>query len=260
MAEILKQERRGNALILTIDRPEAGNSLSGEVSQAFLDVLDEIEGDHSLRAVIVTGAGERFFCTGGDVKRYAALQTKDELREIMRLARTVFRRFEALRVPVIAAVNGLAIGGGTEILLATDLRVAAPHAEISMPQVRLGIITGWEGYERLVRDIGFSRAMQVVTTGERFSAEEAYRLGLINKIAADKDVVGAAMQFVESFDKAAPLALGRAKRVIHKAASGPPEEAHKLAVDTFVDLWFTEDHREAEKAFAEKRTPVFRGK
>ena len=89
-----------------------------------------------------------------------------------------------------------------------------------MPQVRLGIITGWEGYERLVRDIGFNRAMQVVTTGERFDAAEAYRLGLINKIAEDADVVGAAMQFVESFDKAAPLALGRAKRVIHKAASG----------------------------------------
>ena len=93
MAEVLKQERLGNALVLTIDRPEAGNSLSGEVSQAFLNALDKIEGDHSLRAVIVTGEGKRFFCTGGDVKRYAELKTKEELREIMRLARTVFRRF-----------------------------------------------------------------------------------------------------------------------------------------------------------------------
>ena len=260
MSEVLKQVRLGNALVLTIDRPKAGNSLSGEVSQAFLNALDKIEGDHSLRAVIVTGEGKRFFCTGGDVKRYAELKTKDELREIMRLARTVFRRFETLHVPVIAAVNGLAIGGGTEILLATDLRVAAPHAEISMPQVRLGIITGWEGYERLVRDIGFSRAMQIVTTGERFSAEDAYRLGLINKISADGDVIDTAMQFVDSFDKAAPLALGRAKRVIHTAARGPSDEAHDLAADTFVDLWFTEDHREAEKAFAEKRSPVFKGK
>ena len=260
MAEVLKQERLGNALVLTIDRPEAGNSLSSDVSQAFLNVLDEIEGDQSLRAVIVTGKGKRFFCTGGDVKRYSELKTKDELREIMRLARTVFRRFEPLHVPVIAAVNGLAIGGGTEILLATDLRVAAPHAEISMPQVRLGIITGWEGYERLVRDIGFSRAMQIVTTGERFSAEDAYRLGLINKISADGDVIATAMQFVDAFDKAAPLALGRAKRVIHSAARGPSDEAHDLAADTFVDLWFTEDHREAEKAFAEKRSPVFKGK
>ena len=208
MAEIVKQERRGSALILTIDRPEAGNSLSAEVSQAFLDILDTVEGDMDLRAVIVTGAGDRFFCTGGDVKRYAQLSTKDELREVMRLARAVFQRFEALHVPVIAAINGLAIGGGTEILLATDLRVMSPTAQISMPQVRLGIITGWEGYERLVRDIGFSRAMQVVTTGERFNAEEAYRLGIVNKIAKDADVVGAAMQFVEAFDKAAPLALG----------------------------------------------------
>ena len=102
--------------------------------------------------------------------------------------------------------------------------------------------------------------MQVVTTGERFDAAEAYRLGLINKVAEGADVVGAAMQFVESFDKAAPLALGRAKRVIHKAASGPADEAHGLAADTFVDLWFTEDHREAERAFAEKRKPVFKGK
>ena len=260
LAEVAKQERRGNALVLTIDRPEAGNSLSAEVSQAFLDILDKIDGDASLRALIVTGAGKRFFCTGGDVKRYAQLTTKDELREVMRLARTVFQRFEALHIPVIAAVNGLAIGGGTEILLATDLRVAAPHAEISMPQVRLGIITGWEGYERLVRDIGFSRAMQVVTTGERFGAKEAYRLGLINTIAEDADAVGSALRFVESFDKAAPLALQRAKRVIHKAASGPAHEARDLATDTFVDLWFTEDHREAERAFAEKRKPVFKGK
>lgn len=260
LAEIVRQERRGSALILTIDRPEAGNSLSAEVSQAFLDSLDGIEGDTSLRAVIVTGAGERFFCAGGDVKRYALLETKDELREVMRLARTVFRRFEALHVPVIAAINGLVIGGGAEILLASDIRVAAPHVEISMPQVRLGIVTGWEGYERLVRDIGFTRAMEVVTTGERFSAEEALRLGIINRVAEDKDVVSAAMSYVESFDKAAPLALAAAKRIIHTAVKGSPEEAEQVAADAFVDLWFTEDHREAEKAFAEKRTPSFKGK
>ena len=260
MAEVVKQARRGSALVLTIDRPEAGNSLSAEVSQAFLDIFDEIEGDTALRAVIVTGAGDRFFCTGGDVKRYAELETEDELREIMRLARAVFRRFEALHVPVIAAVNGYAIGGGMELLLASDLRVAAPTAQISSPQVRLGIITGWAGYERLVRDIGFARAMQVVTTGERFSAEEAYRLGIVNAVAPDADVVGAAMRFVESFEKAGPLALAAAKQVIHKAAKGPLEEAEQLAADSFVDLWFTEDHREAEAAFAEKRDPKFRGK
>ena len=129
-----------------------------------------------------------------------------------------------------------------------------------MPQVRLGIVTGWAGYERLVRDIGFTRAMEVVTTGERFDAEEALRLCIINKVAPDKDVVGAAMTYVESFDKATPLALTAAKRIIHTAAKGPPDQAEQVAADAFVDLWFTEDHREAEKAFAEKRSPNFKGK
>jgi len=134
--EVVKQERRGNALVLTIDRPEAGNSLSAEVSQAFLDILDEIEGDTSLRAIIITGAGDRFFCTGGDVKRYAQLTTKDELREVMRLARTVFRRFETLNVPVIAAVNGLAIGGGQHDNRHLLTRATHQPAELAAIHVR----------------------------------------------------------------------------------------------------------------------------
>ena len=260
MAEVIKQERRGSALILTIDRPEAGNSLSADVFESFIDILDRSEGDTSLRAVIITGAGDRFFCTGGDVKRYALLETRDELREVMSLARSAFNRFESFPAPIIAAINGYAIGGGFEMLLATDLRIAAPTAKISMPQVRLGIISGWEGYERLVRDIGFTRAMQVATTGERYSAEEALRLGIINAIAEDGDVVGAAMKFVAEIEKAGPLALAVAKAVIHKSAKGPPDEAETLAIERYVDLWFTEDHREAEAAFAEKRAPAFKGR
>lgn len=260
MAEVVKQERRGSALILTIDRPEAGNSLSADVFESFIEILDGSESDTSLRAVIITGAGDRFFCTGGDVKRYALLETRDELREVMSLARRAFKRFESFPAPIIAAINGYAIGGGFELLVATDLRVAAPTAKISMPQVRLGIISGWEGYERMVRDIGFTRAMQVATTGERYSAEEALRLGIINAIAEDGDVVGAAMKFVAEIEKAGPLALAVAKAVIHEAAKGPPEKAEALAIERYVDLWFTEDHREAEAAFAEKRAPVFKGK
>ena len=191
MAEVVKQERRGSALILTIDRPEAGNSLSTEVFESFIEILDSAEGDASLRAIIITDAGDRFFCTGGDVKRYALLETRDELREVMSLARSAFKRFESFPAPIIAAINGYAIGGGFEMLLATDLRIAAPTAKIGMPQVRLGIISGWEGYERMVHDIGFTRAMQVATTGEPYSAEEALRLGIVNAIAVDGDVVGA---------------------------------------------------------------------
>ena len=260
LADIVKQERRGNALLLTINRPEAGNSMSADVSQAFLDILDGIEGDSSLRAVIVTGAGERFFCTGGDVKRYALIETKDQLRDMMLLASTVFKRFEALPVPVIAAINGYAIGGGVELLLGADLRIAAAHAEIGLPQIRLGIITAWGGYERLVRDVGYSRAMEIVMIGDRVSAADAMRLGLINAVAEDGDAVAAALDMAAKFDKAAPLALAGAKRVLHTAATRPPAEAEALAVETAVELWFTGDHREAEKAFAEKRDPTFKGK
>ena len=234
--------------------------MSAEVSQAFLDILDEIEGDSSLRAVIVTGVGKRFFCTGGDVKRYALIETKDQLRDMMQLASTVFKRFEALPVPVIAAINGYAIGGGVELLLGADIRIAAAHAEIGLPQIRLGIITAWGGYERLVRDVGYSRAMEIVMIGERISAAEAMRLGLINAVAEDGDAVAAALEMAAKFDKAAPLALAGAKRVLRAAATQPPDEAESLAVETVVDLWFTEDHREAEAAFGEKREPVFKGK
>lgn len=260
LAEVVTQERRGSALVLTINRPQAGNSMSAEVSQAFLDILDGIEGDTTLRAIIVTGAGDRFFCTGGDVKRYALIETKDQLRDMMRLASTVFKRFEALPVPVIAAINGYAIGGGVELLLGADIRVAAAHAEIGLPQIRLGIITAWGGYERLVRDVGYSRAMEIVMMGERVSAAEAKRLGLINAVAEDGDAVGAALEMAAKFDKAAPMALAGAKRVLLGAATLPPEEAEELAIETVVELWFTDDHREAEKAFAEKRDPVFKGK
>lgn len=260
LADIVKRERRGNALLLTIDRPEAGNSMSAEVSQAFLSILDGIEDDTTLRAVVITGAGKRFFCAGGDVKRYALIETKDQLRDMMRLASTVFRRFEALPIPVIAAINGSAIGGGVELLLGADIRIAAAHAEIGLPQIRLGIITAWGGYERLVRDVGYSRAMEIVMIGERISAADAMRLGLVNAVAEDGDAVAAALEMAAKFDKAAPLALAGAKRVLLAAATQPPDKAESLAAETVVDLWFTEDHREAEKAFAEKRDPTFKGK
>lgn len=260
LADIVKRERRGNALLLTIDRPEAGNSMSAEVSQAFLSILDGIQDDTTLRAVVITGAGKRFFCAGGDVKRYALIETKDQLRSMMRLASTVFRRFEALPIPVIAAINGYAIGGGVELLLGADIRIAAAHAEIGLPQTRLGIITAWGGYERLVRDVGYSRAMEIVMIGERISAADAMRLGLVNAVAEDGDAVTAALEMVAKFDKAAPLALAGAKRVLLAAATRPPDAAESLAIETVVDLWFTEDHREAEKAFTEKRNPTFKGK
>lgn len=256
---MLQSRRVGTAQVLTIDREDAGNALSLEVADAFIAALDDLAGASGVRSVIITGAGDRFFCTGGDVKRYRALTTPRELERVIGRTRAVLERLETLQLPVITAVNGYALGGGVELVLASDIRLAAAHATFALPQVRLGITTGWNGVERLVRDIGFSRALRMVTTGERISAGDAVRLGIVNEEIAGRPVLEAALELSESLAEAAPLAVAAAKRVAHAAARLPLDEAKKLGDEVFAELWFTTDHREAEAAFAEKRKPVFRG-
>lgn len=256
---MLRSERVGTAQVLTIDREDAGNALSLEVADGFMAALDALDGDGNVRSVIVTGAGDKFFCTGGDVKRYRALTTPEELERVIGRTRGVLERLETLGLPVITAVNGYALGGGMELVLASDIRLAASHATFALPQVRLGITTGWNGIERLVRDIGFSRALRMVTTGERVSAGDAVRLGIVNDEITGKPVLQAALELAETLTGTAPLAVAAAKRVAHAAARLPIEDAKKIGDEMFANLWFTNDHREAEAAFAEKRKPAFRG-
>lgn len=256
---MLRSERVGGTQVLTIDREDAGNALSLEVADGFMAALDALHGDAGVRSVILTGAGDKFFCTGGDVKRYRALTTPAELERVIGRTRSVLERLEALSLPVIAAVNGYALGGGMELVLASDIRLAAGHATFALPQVRLGITTGWNGIERLVRDIGLSRALRMVTTGERISAGDAVRLGIVNEDVAGRPVLDAALELAETLAETAPLAVAAAKRVAHAAARLPLDEAKKYGDKVFAELWFTRDHREAEAAFAEKRAPLFRG-
>ena len=260
MTEPLRAERIGAAEVLTIDRPAAGNAMNAGLADAFEAALDRLEGDTDLRAVIVTGAGDKFFCAGGDLKQYRDLTTRAELDAVFIRTRRMLDRFEALPVPVIAAINGYALGGGGELMLATDIRLAASHAKIGFPQVRLGIITGWHGIERLVRSVGYPVAMRLAATGEPVTAAEAARIGLINEAVEDRPVLDAALEIVEGLAKAAPLALAATKRIVRAAYDLPPAEARRRSIETFADLWFSADHREAEAAFAEKRPPVFLGR
>ena len=256
---MLRSERVGAAQLLTIDRQDAGNALSVEVADGFMAALDLAEKEPDIRAIVVTGAGEKFFCTGGDVKRYRALTTPEGLERVIGRTRAVLERLESLPLPVIAAVNGYALGGGVELLLASDIRLAASGATFALPQVRLGITTGWNGIERLVRDIGFARALRLVTTGERIDAAEAMRIGIVNDVITGRPVLEAALAMAEMLTATAPLAVAAAKRVAHAAARLPLDEAKRIGDAAFAELWFTRDHREAEAAFAEKRTPTFRG-
>jgi len=258
-SEVLKVERRGGAALLTIDRPQAGNSISAEVTAALEGAVDALERDRDLVAIVITGAGDKFFSSGGDIKQYRELVTREQLQSAFARPRRLLDRLEALPVPVIAAVNGIALGGGAELMLACDVRIAAPTASIGFPYVRLGLTPGWHGAERLTRAIGYANAMHLLTTGEPVDAAEALRLGLVNRVS-DASVVDAALALTEKLAEAAPLSLAATKRVLLASSHLPREEARRIAEDDFADLWLSEDHREAEAAFAAKRRPVFKGK
>ncbi|MGI9384220.1 MAG: enoyl-CoA hydratase/isomerase family protein [Methyloligellaceae bacterium] len=256
---MLRRERHDGAELLVIEREHRGNSMNSELSAAFAEALAELDGDGDLRAVVITGAGEKFFCAGGDIKEYGAIQDREALDATFDRTRAVLDAIEALPVPVIAAVNGYALGGGGELMLACDLRLAASHARIGFPQSQLGIIPAWHGIERLVRDCGPRLAMRLAMTGEQLDAEAARAFGLIDEIVAERPVLDAALEMAASFDQVAPLALAAVKRIGRAAAAEGLEAARQVSREATAQLWFTADHREAEAAFAEKRPPKFRG-
>jgi len=259
-SEVLRVEHRGAAALLTIDRRHAGNSISAEVTAALDEAITVLERERELVAIVITGAGEKFFSSGGDIKQYRQLVTREQLQSAFERPRRLLDRLEALPVPVIAAVNGIAMGGGAELMLACDLRLAAPTATIGFPYVHLGLIPGWHGTERLTRTCGYANAMHLLATGDPVEAEEARRLGLINRICDDMPVVDAALVLAEKLARAAPLSLAATKRVLLGAYHLPRDRARRLAEDDFADLWMSDDHREAEAAFAAKRRPTFKGK
>ena len=259
-SEVLRLERRGAAALLTIERLHAGNSISAEVTTALDEALDVLDGERDLAAIVITGTGDKFFSSGGDIKQYRELVTREQLQRAFERPRRLLDRLEALPVPVIAAVNGIAMGGGAELMLACDVRLAAPTATIGFPYVRLGLIPGWHGTERLIRTCGYANAMHLLVTGDPVDAEEARRLGLVNRVCDDAPLVDAALALAAKLARAAPLSLAATKRVLLAARQLPRDDARRLAEEEFADLWMSDDHREAEAAFAAKRRPRFKGK
>ena len=254
-------ERHGTALVLRLNRPEAGNAISGAVAQALGEQVRACASDPALRTLIITGAGPRFFCTGGDVKAYAQLADAAELDRVFNLMRDVCDAIEALPCPVIAALNGFTIGGGAELALACDLRIAESAVQIGFPQARLGIIPGWDGIERLVRLVGRAGAAKLLFAGTRVSAADAHGLRLVDEVVADGKALERALELAATFAESAPLSLGATKTAIREAGSDLPEaERRRNARAALGRLWFTEDHKEAERAFAEKRAPRFNGR
>ena len=257
---VVVAERHGRSLVLRLNRPEVGNAINREVAEALGAQLRACSGDAMPSTLIITGTGQRFFCTGGDVKAYAKLTSPDELNQIFGLMRDVCDALEQLPCPVVAAINGFAIGGGAEMALACDIRIAEASAQVGFPQSRLGLLPGWDGAQRLFDTVGRSAAAQLLFSGKRVSAEEARSLRLVDEVVADGSVLSHALELANTFAEVAPLSLGAIKHTLKAAASADAAQARIDARACFARLWFTEDHAEAERAFAQKRAPKFSGR
>jgi enoyl-CoA hydratase/carnithine racemase len=251
-------EKTGKALILTIDRIAAGNSLNLRTAEALSTAVSDAAGDGDLRAIVITGAGERFFCAGGDLKAYQAIDSRELLESTFGRVRKLLDQFEACPLPIIAAINGYALGGGMELALACDLRIATRSALLGLPQSRLGLIPGWNGVERLVETVGRSRAMHLLLKGERVDARRAEEMGLVDFVV-DGSAMQAGVDYASSLQESAPLALCASKQAVLSALRLLRGESRLFTSALFERLWFSEDHREAERAFMEKRSPSFKG-
>jgi methylglutaconyl-CoA hydratase len=256
----VRSERVGTALILTICRPEAGNSIDTATARALGDELLSNSRDRSLRAVIITGEGGKFFCTGGDLKAYRALKTPKQLATAFGRVRRLLDDFESFPLPVIAAIDGYALGGGMELALACDLRFASAGAKLGVPQGRLSLIPGWNGVQRLVELVGRGAALKLLYTGETITAANASSIGLVDELAEGPKALDHALAFAGRLAKTAPLSLGATKAVVRASVRLSAASATRVATKEFERLWFTIDHREAEAAFAEKRVPSFVGR
>ena len=258
MTAVVRVERDGAVAILTIDRPEKRNALSAAVRAELIAALDELRGDAEVRVLVVTGAGEKAFVAGADIAEFAE-RTPLEQRAAM-TGRRVFDEIAAFPKPVIAMINGFALGGGCELALACDLRVAADTAKLGQPEINLGIIPGGGGTQRLPRVVGTGQAMRLVLSGEIISAAEALRIGLVDVVHPAAELRERTLEVARGMAAKSPVALQMAKSAIRAAAEMPMAAGLAYETELFATCFASDDKREGVAAFLEKRPASFTGR
>jgi enoyl-CoA hydratase len=256
--DTLKVEIDGNVATITIDREEKRNALSAPVRAELIAALDTIEQEPDVRVVVLTGAGTRAFVAGADIGEFAQ-RGPIEQRAAME-GRRVFDVVAAFPKPTIAAINGVALGGGCELALACDLRIAARSARLGQPEVNLGILPGGGGTQRLPRLVGMGRAMRMILTGEIISADQAERIGLVDEVVDDGALGDRTRELAERIAGHSPLALKLIKQAVRAAAEMPLTAGLALERELFITAFSSEDRHEGVAAFLEKRPPAFLGK
>jgi enoyl-CoA hydratase/carnithine racemase len=250
--------KEGRIAIFTINRPQALNAISIEAAHELSKAMADFRDDPQLWVGIITGAGERAFCSGADIKDTLPFM-KEHRDTPWTFPPEIWRGFELWK-PLIAAINGLALGGGLEIALACDLRIAAENARLGTTEVNLGLIPGWGGTQRLPRMVPYCKAAEILLMGKPIDAQEAYRIGLVNKVVPQAEVMTTAKEWAGAICQAGPLAVRAAKEAMIRGYSLPLEDGLKLESSLVAYLTGTEDFNEGTTAFREKRKPTYKAK
>lgn len=253
----LQLQRQGPTLLITLNRPQALNALNSALLDELSDAIESLYQDNSLRGAILTGAGEKAFAAGADIQEFQALDAARG-EALSRRGQALFARIEQSPKPVIAAVNGFALGGGCELAMSCHLRVASSNAKFGQPEVKLGLIAGYGGTQRLVRHIGRGKATELLITADMIGAEEALRLGLVNYVTAPDALLEKCHEILGKSYMQSPLAVALTLEAI--AAAYGDDSGYDAEARLFGQSIASEDGQEGARAFIEKRKPNFTGK
>lgn len=251
-------EKEGNIATVTINRPKALNALNSETLKELNAVIEDLENDNNIYCVILTGSGEKSFVAGADIAEMKDLDSKGG-KEFGLLGNKVFRRLENLDKPVIAAISGFALGGGCELAMACDIRIASEKAKFAQPEAGLGITPGFGGTQRLVRIVGDGIAKELIFTGGIIKADRAYEIGLLNKVV-EEDVLEEAKKLAKKIASNAPLSVEASKKAINLGQDMPINQGIVMEAEMFGTLFATEDQKEGMTAFVEKQKASFKRK
>jgi len=250
--------REAGVVIATINRPDKLNALSKDVLDELKRLVDVLETDKTARVLVLTGVGDKAFCVGADLKERQGMNEKDVLVRL-EFVKALYQRLERLPIPVIAAINGTALGGGLEIALACDLRVCSENATLGAPEVDLAIIPGNGGTQRLARIVGLAKAMELILLARRLSASEALQYGIVNATVGAGGALTHAMNWANKICEAGPIAIKQAKLAIRTGLERTVAEGLAAEIDAYKACLYSKDRMEGLKAFAEKRKAIYRG-
>ncbi len=249
-------EKKGPVGILTINRPDKLNALNTHVVQEITAAFKDLESDPDVRVIIITGAGNKAFIAGADISEMKEI-TPLEALEFASRGQKMLENMEKSDKIVIAAINGYALGGGCELSMGCDLRIASENAKIGQPEIKIGVIPGWGGTQRLTRLVGKTKAKELILIGDPITAEEALRIGLVNKVVPQETLMEEAMKTAETVAKLGSFSLGAAKHAVDRGLEVDFEKAEELERQFFALCFASPDQKEGMTAFLEKRTPTF---